>query len=173
MRSGRLRTRLSILEAGTEIGKLWADVRPPLEAGEAKGLKESAQTKVIIRPHPGIHPGQILTSSGYTLVVESEGDRLALGKETHLTCTRLIGMQATYVQTNGTETPVLAHVAVNTPHIGLNGQMMDYRYRIEIPSHQAPGRWQPGDKINAGGTEHILTGLAEDGDDGIVMAYTA
>jgi len=26
MRSGRLRTRLSILEAGTETGKLWADI---------------------------------------------------------------------------------------------------------------------------------------------------
>lgn len=173
MRSGRLRTRLSILEAGIETGKLWADVRPPLEAGEAKGLRESAQTKVIIRPHPGIHPGLILTGQGYTLVVESEGDRLALGKETHLTCTRLIGTTATYVQADGTETEVLAHVSVNTPYIGLNGQLMDFRYRIEIPTHQAPGNWQPGDKITVGTNEYTLTGLAEDGNDGIITAYTA
>lgn len=173
MRAGHLRTRLSILDSGIETGKLWADVRPPLESGESKGLRESASTKVIIRPRSGIHPGLILTGQGYTMVVESEGDRLALGKEAHLTCTRLIGTTATYVQVDGTETPVLAHVSVNTPYIGLNGQLMDFRHRIEIPTHQAPENWQPGDKISVGAIEYTLTGLAEDGNDGIITAYTA
>jgi len=173
MRAGHLRTRLRILDAGTEVGKVWADVRPPTESGDSKGLRESAPTKVIIRPRSGIRPGLVLTGQGYVLVVEAAGDHLARGRDLHITCTRLIGMQATYVQADGTETQVLAHLSVNTPHIGLNGQLMDFRYRIEIPSHQAPGYWQPGDKITAGGAEYILTGVAEDGDDGIVMAYTA
>ncbi|MBY6102302.1 head-tail adaptor protein [Marinobacter nauticus] len=173
MRSGHLRTRLSILEGGAEVGKVWADVRPPTESGEAKGLRESGSTKVIIRPRPDIRPGQILTGKGYVLVVEAAGDHLARGRDLHITCTRLLGTPGTYTQKDGTEINVLAHVAVNTPYIGLNGQLMDFRYRVEVPSHQAPESWQPGDKITVGGREYVLTGLAEDSGHGQVTAYTA
>ena len=96
MRAGLLRTRLSILDAGAEIGKLWADVRPPLDAGQASGLREGAQTKIITRPRSDLRPGLVLTGQGYTLVIDAAGDRFAMGKEMHLSCTRLVGTEATY-----------------------------------------------------------------------------
>ncbi len=173
MRAGHLRTRLRILDAGVEIGKVWADVRPPTESGEAKGLRESTSTKVIIRPRPDIRPGLILSGKGYEMVVEAAGDHLARARDLNLTCTRLLGTQSTYTQQDGTQIDVLAYVAVNTPYIGLNGQLMDFRYRVEVPSHQAPESWQPGDTITVAGQEYVLTGLAEDSGHGQVKAYTA
>lgn len=173
MRAGHLRTRLSILDAGGEVGKLWADVRPPTESGESKGLREAAQTKVIIRPRPGIRPGMILAGREYVLVVEAGGEHLARGRDLHLSCTRLIGATATYRRTNGDETPVLASIKTNTPYIGLQGQMMDFRYRIELPNFQCPGAWQVGDAVILNGAEYVLLGPIEDGDDGTVTAFSA
>ena len=152
---------------------MWADVRPPTESGQSKGLREATSTKVIARPRPDIRPGLILSGSGYVMVVEAAGDHLARGRDLHITCTRLLGTQGTYTQENGTEFSVLAHVAVNTPYIGINGQLMDFRHRLEIPAFQAPAKWKAGDKITVSGVEYVLTGLAEDSGHGQVTAFTA
>src|SRR5690606_28411267 len=162
---------LRILSGGVEIGKVWADVRPPLEVGEQKGLREEGRTKIVVRPRPDLRPGLILDGPAGLFVVEGLGDRLARGQEVHLSCTRLVGRPGMDRQRSGAEWPVRVFVRINTPYIGLSGQLMDYRYRLEIPSFERPGPWQPGDAIVVDGGEYPLTGLAEEGDDGTVTAY--
>lgn len=174
MRAGRMNTRLSILDAtGAEVGRVWADVRPPLEVGEQKGLKENGQTKVLVRRHAPLRPGLWLSGGGQLMIINGAGDRLSRHQDIHLTCTRMIGRSGTYRTHRGDESPVHVYVARNTPYIGLNGQLMDHRYRVEIPVIDQPAPWSPGDVILLDGVEFPLTGIAEDGDDGTVIAFTS
>lgn len=174
MRAGRMNSRLSVLDsAGNDVGRIWADVRPPLEVGEQKGLREAGQTKVLVRRFAPVQPGFWLSGGDQLMVIDGVADRLSRHQDIHLTCTRLIGSAGTYRRATGEEFPVCVHVSVNTPYIGLSGQLMDYRYRLEIPVIHQPAPWQPGDGIRIAGVDYPLTGVAEDGDDGFVVAFTS
>jgi hypothetical protein len=174
MRAGRMNSRLRILDGdGVELGRIWADVRPPLEVGEQSGLRESGQTKVLVRPRAILRPGLFLEGHGYLFVIDGLGDRLSRRQDLHLSCTRLVGRDGVYRRHGGAESPVRVHVSRNQPHVGLSGQVMDYRYRVDIPALDQPAPWQPGDVILLDGAEYPLTGLAEDGDDGTVITFTS
>ncbi|KMQ75299.1 head-tail adaptor protein [Marinobacter subterrani] len=173
MRAGLMSSRLRVLDAGTEIGKLWADVRPPLDVSEQTSLRESGQTKILVRPHYTLRPGMLLEGGGQLYVIDGMADRLVKKQDIHLSCTRLLGRPGVYRQANTTETTARVFVATSTPYVGLDGQLMQHRYRLEIPSIDRPAPWHPGDKIIVDGVEYPLTGLAEDGDNGLIVAYTS
>jgi len=175
MRAGRLNTKLFLLDGqtGTALGKLWGDVRPPLEVSEAQGLREAASTKIIIRPRSDIQPGMYLEGRGQLYHIDGEADQLNRRVAQHLSCTRLAGHPGTYTQVGGAEHPVRVWVGRNTPYVGANGQLMDFRYRIEIPAIEQPGRLERGDAITAGGVTFQLTGIDDEGSDGVVVRYTA
>lgn len=172
MRAGRLFNRIDIFDGATKLFSCWSEIDESKEQHQTS-LKMAQTTRFAVRFRADVKRGQYIRFADRLFYIEGVSSLSVDRKKTHINCTELSGQSGVYQRHGGSSYPVIVFVGQNTPYIGVNGDLLDYLHRVEIPVVEFQPPYRHGDKILVNGTTFTLRGIAEGGDDGVVVQFMA
>lgn len=175
MNFGRLRDRADLLALTGNppqpnvLGRLWCEIqtRERQDAPYPTGLRSNADVTVWMRYNAQALAGRYLRAGSRLLHIDDPRDPDGKRSALVLSCTELTGLPGIYRPAGGGEILLRVFLKFQIAVVNEAARRTDYRTQAEIAIIEA-GRPQVGAQLVVGGVTYEVTGLAENGDDGIV-----
>jgi hypothetical protein len=179
MRAGKLKHRIELISPTGVKTLAWADIEAPANRsvntdGLRTGIKIILRLRLRLRQRDDIAQNWLVRhrdSAGWYLV--EYVDEVSKRDEILLMTEALAGQHGTYQPETGDSYPIWVYETRNTPYMGMDGQLLDYRHKLEMLSVQFRRPFQRGDQIQTGTNTYNLRGIAEGGDDGVIVQFMA
>jgi head-tail adaptor len=172
MDAGGLYHRIEIFDGNVHLLSCWSGIEED-DGRVQSSLRVEFVTRFTVRYRKDIRRGMYVRFGSRLFYVE--GVTALDGKKqwSILNASELAGSSGVYQRLNGAAYPVLVFVSRNTPYIGENGELLDYLHRIEIPAVTFQPPYLPGDTLELNSETYTLRGIADGGDDGVVIQLMA
>lgn len=170
MRAGKLSKRVELYTPTGLSTLAWADVEATTTRADVSTdtLRSGIRVVIRMRRRSDIQRNWLVRYEGQWFVVEfvdfgQSRDSVVLVAEV------LTGSAGLYCPKTGPNYPIFVSVGKNAPYIGQDGQLLDYRNRLEVLAAQFKKPFQWGDRIEVDGVTYTLRGIADGGDDGVII----